>query len=365
MSDSHRRVGLLALATGLALALVGCTTLPHQGTISTRPATATPTPTQLAIPQSSLPLDCAQLADAPAVSAQYQGDTVKVAVDQSSTASGFLFRAFQQGGGLHCVWGGSGRTDGGYDLGMELFVLTDAASPYAAYAGSSSVAWVADRYGDHSKSFCYVNDAFLQCYGDVLIGQTWLDFRLTDDHHAVTVDQAYAWADEQIRPAVAAISHTGASRPAWVPGSAYDTSKLCDAATATAIAGAPVAVTEPASDPSGHPESVGAGRAPVARCTWTSVAADANVDIAALTGGAWALPGMTANLAEATGLLGGTAQSATIPGADGAFVADGETAWGAVVAHGSLIEVFRDSSQTGNDNVPLMTRIAAYLDAHS
>ena len=74
---------------------------------------------------------------------------------------------------------------------------------------------------------------------------------------------------------------------------------------------------------------------------------------------------MTANLAETPGILGGAAQPVSIPGADGAFVADGELAWGAVVTRGSLVEVFRDSSQTGKDDVPLLTRIAAYIDAHS
>lgn len=362
-----RLIGAVIAVVAIGLSLAGCAKPVSPATVElSATITPSPTPTQAAIPQSGLPLGCADLADASSVSAHYKGDTVAAAVDENSTAQGFSYRALQQGGGLRCVWGGTGRTDGGYDVGMELIVLTDAAPQYAAYAGTSpNVAWVADRYGDHSKSFCYVSDGYLQCYGDVLIGQTWLDYRLTDSDHAMTDAQAYTWGDEQIKPVVSAISRAGMPRPAWKPGSAYDTSKLCDSTTATAIAGAPVTVSKSSADASGYPSQVGADRAATAKCTWTSTAADANVDIAGLTGGAWALPGMTANLAETPGILGGAAQPVAIPGADGAFVADGELAWGAVVTRGSLVEVFRDSSQTGKDDVPLMTRIAAYIDAHS
>ena len=372
MNGSQHPVRLISvvvavLAVGLALAGCAKPAGPATGEASAS-ATPSPTPTQAAIPQSELPLDCNALEDAASVAAHYRADTVGVSVDQKSTARGFAFRAFQQGGGLHCVWGGSGRTDGGYDVGIELFVLTDAASGYATYSASAgpSVDWVTDRYGDHSRSFCTVYEEYVQCYGDVLIGTSWLDFRLTDDHHVMTLDQAYTWEDEQVRPAVAAISGAGAPRPAWVPpSSAFDTSKLCDAATASAIAGATVTVANDPPDASGYPVSVGMDRAAITQCTWTSTAVDANVRIFGLTGGAWALPGMTANLAETPGILGGAAQPVTIAGADGAFVADGELAWGAVVSHGSLIEVFRDSSQVGHDDVPLMTRIVAYIDAHS
>ncbi len=290
------------------------------------------------------------------------------AVDENSTARGFSYRAFQQGGGLRCVWAGSGRTDGGYDLGVELLVVTDAASSYANYVANQAqnVAWVADRFGDHSTSFCYVAQDFVQCYGGVLIGTTWLDFRLTDDHHAMTVDQAYTWGDQQVAPAVAAISGAGADRPAWSPpAGAYDTRGLCDPATASAIAGGPTTVQASAPTAPVGPGEVGTSRAAATQCTWTSSAADANVGIAALTGGAWTLPGMAANLAETPGILGGPAQSVTVARADGAFVADGELAWGAIVSHGSLVEVFRDSSNTGSDDVPLLTRLAAYIDAHS
>lgn len=364
-----RLIGAVVAILAVGLALVGCAKPSGPATReASASGTPSPTPTQAAIPPSGLPLDCSALDVAASVAAHYRADTVGVSVDENSTARGFAFRAFQQGGGLRCVWGGSGRTDGGYDVGIEFFVLTDASSDYATYSAKAgpAVDWVAGRYGDHSRSFCTVYQDNVQCYGDVLIGTSWLDYRLTDYNHTMTLDQAYTWGDEQVRPAVAAISGAGAPRPAWVPPStAFDTSKLCDAATASAIAGGTVSIATIAPDLSGYPPGAGMNRAATARCTWTSATADANVRIYGLTGGAWALPGMSANLAETPGILGGAAQPVTIAGADGAFVADGETAWGAVISHGSLVEVQMDSSNTGSDDVPLMTRIAAYIDAHS
>lgn len=368
MSGSRRPARLFAVlaAAALTFGLVACAAAAVSTT--TKPSiTPTPTPTQAAIPQSGLPLDCRDLEDAAFVTAHYRGDTVGVSVDEKSTARGFAFRAFQQGGGLHCVWSGGGRTDGGYDVGIELLVLTNAASEYGAFAGRvpANTSWVDDRYGDRSKSFCTLyGDSNVECYGDVLIGTSWLDYRLTDGNHSMTLDQAYTWGDEQVGPAVAAISAAGAPRAAWVtPSAAFDTSKLCDPAAASAIVGASVAVA--LSSSSGYPNDVGADRAAITQCTWTSSAAGANVVIGGLNGGAWALPGMSANLADAPCIQCGAAQPVTIAGTDGAFVADGEVAWGAVVSHGSLVEVLRESSETGHDNVPLMTRIAAYIDAHS
>lgn len=358
---------VIVLAVGLALA--GCAKPAGTATgASSASVTPSPTPTQAAIPQSGLPLDCSALEDAASVTAHYRADTVGVSVDENSTARGFAFRAFQQGGGLHCVWGGSGRTDGGYDVGVELFALTNAAADYATYSAKAgpAVDWVTGRYDDHSRSFCTVYQDKVQCYGDVLIGTSWLDYRLTDYNHTMTLDQAYTWADEQVTPAVAAIAGAVAPRPTWVPPStAFDTSKLCDASTASAIAGEPVSTAIGASSSSGYPIEVGIARAATTSCTWTSSTPDANLRISGLTGGAWALAGMHANLAEAPGILGGPARPVTIPGADGAFVADGEFAWGAVIGGGSLVEVSLDSSNAGSDNVPLMTRLAAYIDAHS
>lgn len=372
MSNSLRpaRLSSVVAAGALVVMLAGCAAPTAPATAKAPPSAAigTPKPTQAAIPQSGLPLDCRELEDAAFVKAHYRGDTIGISVDENSTARGFAFRAFQQGGGLRCVWGGSGRTDGGYDLGVELLVLTDAAAGYAAFSASRAPAvdWVADRYGDHSRSFCSVYQDNVQCYGDILIGTTWLDFRLTDSDNTMTTDQAYNWADQQVTPAVTAISGAGAPRPKWAPPpTAYDTSKLCDAATASTIAGGQVSVATGQRDPSEYAPDAGVNRAATAGCTWTSAVADANVRIYGLTGGAWALPGMTANLAETPGILGGPAQPVTIAGADGAFIANGETAWGAIISHGSLVEVQMDSSYTGSDDVPLLTRLAAYLDAHS
>jgi hypothetical protein len=367
-----RRFALLAAAVAVTgLALTGCTTPAAPATAGPSHAatkTPTPTPTQPAIPESSLPLGCADLENAAFVAAHYKTEAIGTAVDENSTARGFLLRAFQQGGGLHCVWGGSGRTDGGYDTGMELFALTDAAADYATYTSNvrSDIPWVADRLGTHSKSYCYAYQGFAQCYGDVLVGSTWLDFVLTDGSHAMTDDQAYAWGDDQLAPAIKAIAGAGAPRSQWVPpASAFDASGLCDAATATAIAGGPVSVKVNTPDSGEYAPEAGIKRAPTSRCTWTSSVTDANVDISTLTGGGWVIPGIRANPAEAPGVLGGSAQPVTIAGADAAFVSDGESAWGAIVSGGSLVEIVRESSYTGSDNLPLMTRIAAYIDAHS
>lgn len=366
MSYSQRSVRLLtAVSILLAVALTGC--VAPAGTKTPTTPSPTPTPTQPSVPQSGVPLTCADLAKASVVSKRYTSDTVSLAVDEKSAPAGFPFRAFKQGGGLHCVWGGHERNDGQYVIGMRLEVITDAASEYAvATSISEDATWIADRYGDHSKSFCSTDQGDVQCFGDVLVGTTWLEFRLHDAPRSLTVDQANSWADEQIVPAVKAISRAGSTRPAWTPKSAYDTRQLCDAATASAIAGAPVTVTDNRAD-TPDPLRLGMDRAATAECTWTSSAADANVIIDGLTGGAWALPGMTADPTAAAASIstGEPAQSVDIPGADGAFVADGSFAWGAVVAQGSLVEVFRDPSYKGKDNIPLMTRIVAYLDAHS
>ena len=72
---------------------------------------------------------------------------------------------------------------------------------------------------------------------------------------------------------------------------------------------------------------------------------------------------MTANLAETHGILGGPAQPVTIAKSDGAFVADGEMAWGALVVHGSLVEEAAGSIYTAERLSPYSTPMRAFIDA--
>jgi hypothetical protein len=375
MRASQALIG--AAAAVLVAGLAGCAPDPVPTETPVAEATPTPTPTaiQEAAPVSALPLGCEDLLPLDAVREQYVGDTLSVSVNQDSTPRGWYQRSYAQAGGLRCVWAGSGRTDGGYDIGLELLILGGGAADYTAQATSPDqpdVEWTDDAYGDASHTSCYSyvpdegtgGDPLLQCYGDILVGEYWLEFRMSDSGHPLTEEQADAWAEEQLTPVVDAIGEAGPARPQWAPpADALSAAELCDDAAATSVVGSPVTVSHPAVPESTYQVDVGSRRADLGRCVWKTGEGLGAVHVVVLTGGAWALPGMNADLAEVPGILGGDAQPIEVDGADGAFVADGETAWGALVIGGSVVELSTEASYDGADLIPLLTQLASFVTA--
>lgn len=357
--------------TAMVLVLTGCAPDPVPTTPTQAEPTPTPTPTyvQPAIPASDLPLACADLQTLDAVQAQIEAETPAIMVDEVKLPRGAWGRAGMQGGMLACVWAGEGRTDGGYNTGLTLKVLGDAADAYQAWVDSDDhdyTSWEMDRYGDASQSYCSTGTegsgrTYADCVGDVLVGGYWVSYMLRDRDHPMSDAEADAWADVLLQPVVAKIETAGEPRPRWVPpADTYDGAELCTDAGASAVAGGGITTTsEPIEGPYIESEAVRRSGA-VTQCTWSGAVAGLNgIDVSIARGGAWALEGMNANLEEVPGILGSPAQPVSVAGAEAAFVADGEVGWGLLVIDGTTIQVFTTTSQEGDDVIPLLELLTA------
>jgi hypothetical protein len=350
----------MLLGAGILLvALTGCAATPAPAA-STPAAAPSATEAPVALdPQSTLLLGCAELLSLDDVQQRLPGTTLAVAVDEASTPNGEYWAGFATAGGLRCVWAGEGRTDGGYDEGLQLSILGDAQADYDRWLtdpGLPQVAWVDDAFGDRSHTFC-ADEPENGCFGGVLVDDYWIDVSLRGGA-ARTATVANERLSELLQPVVDAIRGAGPARPGWTPpATAYAGDGLCDdAAVASDVVGTTVTLA-PRSIGGLEQLAVGFSRGGVTSCTWSSRGREFAVYI--FPGGAWIFSRFAADPDEASPGYLSAAQPTTIDGAEGALTAQADIAWSAMSVGGSLVILEDLSSGEPDELTPALERIAA------
>jgi hypothetical protein len=352
---------LLVPAGLLLVALSGCAAAPAPSAPSADPTPSSTAEPAALEPQSTLPLGCADLLSLEDVQQRIPGTSLTVAVDESSAPDGEYWAGFAPAGGLRCGWAGAGRTDGGYDQGLQLSILGDAEAAYEAWLAGPApqVAWSEDAYGDRSHTYCAA-DYQNGCYGGVMVGGYWIDVSLRDAV-ARTADVAEQRLSELLAPVVEAIRVAGPARPAWTPpASAYAGAGLCDdPAVASGVVDGDVTIAPWSAEGAVDQLTAGFGRAGTISCTWSSGAAGRQqLVVHVFPGGAWIFSRFAADPEDAAPGYLSAAQPVTIDGADGALTAHADVVWSAMSVGGSLVVVTNLSSSEAGDLIPVLQRVA-------
>jgi hypothetical protein len=355
--------GWPAFAAAIVLVTVaGCA--PGPVPRDTSGATPTPTYVQPAEPQSSLPLGCADLIGLPEVQENIPGETLAVSIDEASAPAGPEWAAFMSSGGLRCVWGGSGRTDGGYDHGLALAIIGDGATAFETWAAEVSipVTWTIDAFGDRSMTHC--DESYLNgCYGGLVVDGYWIDFSVRE-----SVDRSVAQADGRLAAllgrVVAAVRGAGGPTPAWIPpADAFSGEAFCsDPAPIAAALGLPadaVSVQVVGADDA-HQTSEGVRRAGRVSCTWGTSSTAYAASVSTIPGGAWLMKRYLADPEIPISALQGPWQPVALPGTDAAILSCGDGCMTLMIIDGSA--VYLSLAET-YDIAPATEQAAAFSGA--
>jgi hypothetical protein len=315
-----------ALALGLGLGLAGCSfpPSPHPTSVGTHHATAIPTatPAALSAPRSAIPAGCARLLPtATAVGAFPAASGIAVRVSETSAPDGLIEVSAKQAGGLHCVWGGTNRTDNGYDDMITLDVLTDAADAFHSN--------VVPNTGDEVNTFGTASDLFCQgdpqfgCYGQVLVGTTWFELDYVSlGGEGEPASGAIGRFHTLLTGVVTAIQGAGPSRSLWTPPAAWDGASLCAddelARARTATGAADLQDGDFSIEGPLTASSAALARVTIQSCGWARDASSGvtSFGVQFVQGGAWAV---TQELADPPSYYNGTLAPVTIPGATSAL----------------------------------------------
>jgi hypothetical protein len=274
---------------------------------------------------------------------------VPVALDVDETRPEIVDLALAQAAGLTCIWGGSDRTDGGYGQGVQLRILPDAASAFAA--------WQASGPPDYCQGSTTGDPVF--CDVQFLVGDSWVELDLRD---VADVDKA---DPKGAATAVAALirGRLQSARPttAWtVPGSVLTPVADCAARTADA---ASIVGVDPASisarSESLEPSVSDAARARVHErsCSWADAGYSSSLSWDVLPGGAWAFGGF--DRPQQIGLIA-PLRPATVPGASQAWIGCADACVAVLSVRGSLVI---SSTDSGLDDSVVVQRAARAVAA--
>ena len=320
-------VGLLA-ATIVVLAVCACAPAVHTGANSSPSHTShphpTPTPTQAAAPSVRVPVKCSSLF-ADATVAPLIDVPVKYHLDETTNPVDITSVVARQYGTLVCLWGGAGRTDGGYDQNLTVEVSPDAASGFDANIAtieSQSDPVVKNSAGDQSEYTCGVAGEY-QCSANMLVGTFWVSAYLQDLGNS-TIPQATAKSRmQQVLVTLAGELKNTTALPAWNPPGAALPSFCSEAGSTaevnTALGGTDFGITgedQAPADADSYSQQPGV----YTQCTWSSAASTGKftfLEIGMVKGGAWVLPQLTGETDDENYLLGAYTPI-TIPGADSA-----------------------------------------------
>lgn len=345
---SHRQVVLVASAVVAAALLSGCTGLtPDALPTGTNQATSpspTATPTLAALPQTRVPLTCAQL-ETPAGASALVNSSLSIRADELTPLTGFASIAGRQYGSIRCVWGGKLMTDDGYDQGVTISVAPDAAADYAAdgsgLEGATGV--VKNTAGDSSAYECgSAHD--LNCTGNLLVGSYWATLYM---NNAGSTSFTPADAKQRMQKLLSTVAAELKSKPAagapWMapgklPGFCTNTTNTTVVKSAFA---SPGLIARKAQRPDPDAWTLAQSGSGYASCDWEQKSASAptphgqvdEVNIALLDGGAWALPQLIT--APPTVYYVGEFKPVTIPGTTGAIMACNNADCEAIMGIGS------------------------------
>jgi hypothetical protein len=276
---------------------------------------------------------------------------VPVTLEVDETRPEIVDLPLAQEGGLTCIWGGSDRTDGGYGQGVQVRMLPNAASAFAAWKASGP------------RKHCSGGDAPVFCTTDFIVGGTWVELDLKDltaadsPHPEIAADAVAGLVTRRLTDAE--------PRSIWsAPKSALTPISDCAAATAaaTTVLGAATGTVHPIDetlDPGTRVSLFGAirARAGVAPCDWTNADGSATLTWQVLTGGAWAFDGF--DRPQQLGLVTGF-RRVTVPGADQAWIACADSCVALLDVRGSFVTLFTDY---GLDQATLIARATRAVSA--
>jgi hypothetical protein len=338
MRSAQTRVSVAA--AGLLLIVAGCAADPTPSDTEPLPdPTPTPTYVQPDAPAATLPLNCADFGSLAAIQSSF-AEPLQVRVDETSAPEGAYRAEFTQAGGLTCIWGGDGRTDASYDAGLTLNILGDAADAYAAY-GPPDGSSVQDTLGDDSAIDCYAFVPGYQCFGQVLVGEYWIDAVVSDSANVTSTADAVAMFTAVVGSVVDKVRAAGEPRPAWIPpAGSFDGAALCSDPTAVAAA-LGVAPGELSVQVLGANDTLqiaeGTRRSGSSHCTWGTASSTYAANLTALAGGAWAMKRYLAQPTVAIGGLQQAPQPVTLPNTESAILSCGDGCVAAMVIGGSIV----------------------------
>jgi hypothetical protein len=322
-----------AIGGVLLLALAGCTfPAPLNPGRSgghhppTSGASPTPSASALTAPRSAIAAGCTQLLPtATAVGAFPATAGIAVRASEATAPNGVIEVSARQAGGLHCVWGGTDRTDNGYDDMITLDVLPDAVDAYHSN--------VVPNTGDEVNTFGTASDLLCQgdpqfyCFAQVLVGTTW--FELDYDSLGGEGEPASGSIDRfhsLLTGIVTRIGSAGAPRALWTPPSGWDGAALCtDDAVArvrTATGAADLEQGDFAMEGPLTAASAAIARLTVQSCGWVREGPSGltTLGVQFVKDGAWAL---AQEQADPPSSYEGTLAPVTVPGATAALAVCG------------------------------------------
>lgn len=340
MIDPRRGALLLGFGTIVLLLASGCA-VPQPDDTPPAVATAPDAPTNDGDePLSVLPIGCADIFALSDLQSSFVAP-LSVHIDETSTPIGVELLEFKQAGGLECVWGGQGGTDGVPDAGLELWISPDAKAAYTDFTipAQEDDILISDTIGDSSVLDCGGGQyPGLSCRAEVLVGDYWID-AFARDSDQQDYDAEVTAMTAILTKVADAVAGSGTPRPVWVPAAdALDGTQLCNQTIIAEYAldvAAPTLLSEPRTNYSSYGPI--ADRAAGADCTWTS--GERTIYISTATGGTWIYDRLKA---EGIGAGGPTSSDAVVidaPGVDGALVACGDGCNAVFLYKGSTIVI--------------------------
>lgn len=331
MTDARRAALLLGFGTIVLILGTACAAPPPPLEGSSGPTGSVASPANDGDePLPVLPIGCADLLGVDELQ-QTIPSPLEVWADESSTPRGFDLIAYRQAGGLHCVWGGEGGTDGVPDVGVQLWVTPDAADEFREHATGTIYPdgdlLVTDTIEGASVLDCGTGEfTGLSCTADVLAAGDWWVYLTAraDTGDARSYDDALADTTALTESIVAKIAAAGDARPAWTAPDATDGSAWCEDASLASVAlgvDADGILIEPYRS-TGDVAAL-AERAGGSQCIWSTADETSNVRIRTLQGGAWAFDQLAAEQLGAGEVFPGEAQPIETA-ADGALLACGD-----------------------------------------
>jgi hypothetical protein len=282
------------------------------------------------------------LPTATAVGAFPAASGIAVRASETTAPDGVIEVGAKQAGGLHCLWGGTDRTDNGYDNMITLDVLSDAAEAYH----DNVVPNTGDKVnivGTASDVFCEGDPRF-ECYAQVLVGTTWFELDYGSlGGEGEPASGSLARFTTLLAGVVSGIQAAGPSRSLWTPPDAWDGAALCAddelARVRTATGIHDLQVGDYSLEGPLTASSAGLTRLTVLSCGWVRDASSglSGFGVQFVKGGAWAL---TQEQAAPPSYYDGTLAAVTIPGADSALaVCNGAVCQADLAVDGSWMTV--------------------------
>jgi hypothetical protein len=368
MTDPRRAALLLGIGTIVLLIGTACAAPPPPIEGSTPTGSAASPANDGAEPLPVLPIGCADLLGVDALQ-QTIPSPLEVWTDESSTPRGFDLIAYRQAGGLHCVWGGEGGTDGVPDVGVQLWVTPDASDEFREHATGAMYPegdlLVNDTIEGASVLDCGTGEfAGLSCTADALAAGDWWVYLTAraDSGDARSYDDAVADTTALAESIIAGIASAGEPRPAWTAPDATDGSAWCEDTSLASVAlgvDADGILVEPYRSP-GVVAAL-AERAGGSQCIWSTADESSNVRIRTLQGGAWVFDRLAAEQLGAGEVFPGEAQPIETP-ADGALLACGDGC-NAVLDIGNSLVVLDNLNGDTDSLTATVQQLAAMMSA--